>query len=633
MTRKKQTKQKKTDDRMNEPFYRDLVIEHGSIVEESRTVELSFSSEVPYRRFDFWENEHYDEILSHADGAVDMGRLESLGTVLFNHDRDRPIGGVERVWIEDGRGKALVRFDEDSESESIYQKVLKGSLKGVSVGYKIDEWDIKKATDGAVAVWTAVKWEPLEISIVSVPADASVGVGRSIATEIDEGGIEEMNDEKTLVVEETPKIDVEAARADAVKADRARVSEIRALEKTFDMDLGKHIDEGTAVEEVRKLVLEEMAKAQEESRVESHASVGTEMADKFRDAARDAILLRAGVSVDKPAAGADELGGFTLRELMFESLRARNLPTRGGFNEAYRVAMSTSDFPHVLGAVANKSVLDGWNNEPETWSQWVATGTVSNFHVHEAARLGEADDLDVVRENDEYNYGETAEQFEQYQVLTYGKLFAVSRQAIINDDLSQLTEVPAKMGAAASRKVSDVVYAAITLNPDMGDGKSLFHADHGNYIASGGSGNGAPSLSTIGAAILAMKTQKDVNDKARLNIMPKFLLAPVALEMATEQFFLTSLIGGAANQNNLANPYAGRFTRIYEPRLDDALSTGWYMAADKGKTVKAFFLDGNRTPYLERQPGWNVDGVEFKVRIDVGAKAMDYRGLYFNYGA
>ena len=613
-----------------ETLYREISIDTSSIVQDSRTVELSFSSEVPYRRMD-WDGKAYDEVLSHSPEAVDLSRLEGLGTMLFNHNRDEPIGGIERVWIEDGRGKATVRFDDDAESERIYQKVLKGSLKGVSVGYRVHEWS---QAPGEIPVDTAVKWEPLEISIVSVPADASVGVGRSIATEeIDEGGIEEMNEEKTLVVEETPKIDVEAARADAVKADRARVSEIRALEKTFDMDLGKHIDEGTAVEEVRRLVLDEMAKAQEGSRVESYAHVETEMTDKFRDAARDALLLRAGVSVDKPAAGADELGGFTLRELMFESLRARNLPTRGGFNEAYRVAMSTSDFPHVLGAVANKSVLDGWNNEPETWSAWVATGTVSNFHVHEAARIGESDDLDVVRENDEYNYGETSEQFEQYQVLTYGKLFAVSRQAIINDDLDQITEVPAKMGAAASRKVSDVVYAAITLNPDMGDGKSLFHADHGNYIASGGSGNGAPSLSTIGAAILAMKTQKDVNDKARLNIMPKFLLAPVALEMETEQFFLTSLIGGAANQNNLANPYAGRFTRIYEPRLDDALSTGWYMAADKGKTVKAFFLDGNRTPYLERQPGWNVDGVEFKVRIDVGAKAMDYRGLYYNYGA
>ncbi len=634
---KSKTSQKKIrnkpDERRNEPLYREIAINPGSIVQDSRTVELSFSSEVPYRRFDWWNEEYYDEILSHADGALNLSRLESLGTVLFNHDRDRPIGGVERVWIEDGRGKALVRFDEDVESEAIYQKVLKGSLKGVSVGYKVDEWQIKKATDESVAVWTAVKWEPLEISIVSVPADASVGVGRSIETEIDEGGSEQMNEEKTLVVEETPKIDVEAVRADAVRADRARVSEIRALEKSFDMDLADHIEKGTAVEEVRKLVLDAMAKKQEESKVESRAHVEVDGVEKFRDAARDAVLLRAGVSVDKPAPGADELGGFSLRELMYESLRARNLPTRGGFNEAYRVAMSTSDFPYILGAVANKSVLDGWNNEPKTWEAWVATGTVANFNIHTAARVGEADDLDQVRENDEYNYGSQGEQFEQFQVVTYGKLFAVSRQAIINDDLNQLTDIPSKMGAAASRKVSDVVYAAITANPDMGDGVALFHANHKNYIASGGPGNGAPSHSTIGAAILAMKKQKDINGKARLNIQPKFLLAPVSLETATEQFFNTTLIGGVENAPNTANIYAGKFVRIYEPRLDDALSTGWYMAADKGKTVKVFFLDGNQTPYLERQPGWNIDGVEFKVRIDCGAKAMDWRGLYFNCGA
>lgn len=443
-----------------------------------------------------------------------------------------------------------------------------------------------------------------------------------------------MPEEKTLVVEEVKEIDVEAARADAVKADRARVSEIRALEKSFNMDLADHIEKGTAVEEVRKLVLEEMAKAQEETRVSS-AIVTKDETDKFRAAAEDAILMRGGVDVEKPASGAEDMMGLTLKELMYETLRRRGESVRGRIDDVFSRAMnSTSDFPYVLGNVANKSVLNGWDEEPTTWQMWVDTGSVTSFHIHTAARTGEMDDLDQVREGDEYNYGAQGEQFEQYQVVTYGKLFAITRQAIINDDLDQLVKTPAKMGAAAKRKIDDVVYASLTGNPLMGDGKALFHSGHGNYIASGGSGNGAPGTDTIAAAVLAMKKQKDISGKARLNIQPKFLLAPVCMEAALEQFFGTTLIGGESNQPNLANIYAGnKFIRVYESRLDDALTTGWYMAAAKGKTITAYFLNGQKTPYLETKQGWNVDGVEYKVRIDVGAKAMDWRGLYFNYGA
>ena len=83
-----------------------------------------------------------------------------------------------------------------------------------------------------------------------------------------------------------------------------------------------------------------------------------------------------------------------------------------------------------------------------------------------------------------------------------------------------------------------------------------------------------------------------------------------------------------------ANPYSGSyFTRVYEARLDDASSVIWYLAGPKGKTVKVFFLNGNRTPYLETKEGWNIDGVEFKVRIDAGAKAMDWKALIRNAGA
>lgn len=140
---------------------------------------LSFSSEEPYTRF------YGTEILDHSEGAVDLSRLNEIGVLLFNHDRNTVIGKINRAWIENNRGQAEVEFDTDDKSEIIYQKVKSGTLKTTSVGYVIDSYeDIsvnKTSKDGRFKgpAVVAVKWTPFEISIVSVPADPTVGVGRS----------------------------------------------------------------------------------------------------------------------------------------------------------------------------------------------------------------------------------------------------------------------------------------------------------------------------------------------------------------------------------------------------------------------------------------------------------------------
>lgn len=167
-----------------------------------RKFQLSFSSEEPYERY--WGR----EILDHAAGAVDLTRLQEIGCVLFNHDRDVVIGKVVRVWIENNRGYAEIEFDSDDESEKIYQKVASGTLKGVSVGYRVTVWeevlDNKTSSDGRFRgpARIARKWMPFEISIVSVPADNTVGVGRELETEVpgqDRGNTLAMNERQLAV--------------------------------------------------------------------------------------------------------------------------------------------------------------------------------------------------------------------------------------------------------------------------------------------------------------------------------------------------------------------------------------------------------------------------------------------------
>ena len=147
--------------------------------ENSNVFELSFSSEEQYMRY------FGNEILDHSDGACDLSRLNEIGVVLFNHNRDKVIGKIENAWIEENRGKAKIKFDSDDEARTIMEKVSSGTLRGVSVGYVVDAWEVvkegKMSTDGRFEgpCYIARKWTPLEISIVSIPADSTVGVGRS----------------------------------------------------------------------------------------------------------------------------------------------------------------------------------------------------------------------------------------------------------------------------------------------------------------------------------------------------------------------------------------------------------------------------------------------------------------------
>lgn len=148
--------------------------------ENTRKFTLSFSSEEPYMR---WFG---NEILDHTEGAIDMTRLTEMGVVLYNHKRDNVIGKVTRAWVEDGKGRAEIEFDSDDQSEIIRQKVESGTLKGVSVGYMVDSWEEvmpgKQSSDGRFTGPCSIarRWAPYEISIVSIPADTTVGVGRGM---------------------------------------------------------------------------------------------------------------------------------------------------------------------------------------------------------------------------------------------------------------------------------------------------------------------------------------------------------------------------------------------------------------------------------------------------------------------
>ena len=616
-------------------YCRETTIDH--VDTDSRTVELAFSSETPYGR---WFG---DEILCHDEECINLERFNNgLGTVLFNHDRDAVVGHVEKVWLEDNRGKALARFDTDEQSETIFQKVQSGTLQGVSVGYAIYRYEVlededTKSTNGRFngPAYVVTDWEPLEISIVSVPADATVGVGRSaeeIHTSIDtQEDNTRMDQEKTLEVQEVKSTPVETGITQedlqkAMEQERKRTSEITALFRDFDVEgADEAIVMGVSVDEARAMVMDQLRARNKGVSV----TMGEAESDKFRAAAQDAVLMAAGIPVADAAPGAQELRGHSMVELARESLQREGLQANFGDNmELARQAInSTSTFPAIMANLANKSVMVGFNEAETTYQIWAGKG--SNRDFKEAARvaLSEAGNLELVPEGGQFQQDFLGEASARTKVATYGKLFSLTRQAIINDDLGLFSKIATKYGSAAKRLVNKMVYAQLTGNVKMQDNVALFDSKHGNVAGTGE----ALSVKAIAKAITAMRRQKGITGDATLNITPKYLVVPPELEMTAYQIVNSTAAVDGVN-SGVVNPYKGRFVVVADAELTDP--DAWYLVADATQhdTIEVTYLNGVETPRLETRQGFEVDGIEYKVAFDCGVSALDFRGLYKNAG-
>ncbi len=592
---------------------REMAARADAAKEEERTVELSFSSEEPYERF------FGPEILDHADGACDLTRLEEIGTMLFNHDPGRPIGGILKVWVgEDHRGHALVKFDTDEESEKIYQKVLSGSLKGVSVGYRIHEWEeleedeISKDGRFAGPALIATKWEPLEISIVSVPADASVGVGRSIETE-EISDIQSQEEEKEM---EEKNLNEEQIRAEAIDAERKRTAEITALCRDFDIAPDAYISAGNSVEETRAAVLAELAK----KRAPQTVTVAADESDKFRAAAVDGIALRAGIAVEKPADGADQFRGMSLLRLMEDIYERENGKSAHiAQDELMRSVFSggTGAFPNIMANVAHKALDKAYEEVPSTFQYWTAKGSNPDFKPATRVGLGAADELVEMTEGGEFTSSESTDYGKVTNITTYGREWTLTRKAIINDDLSALTRLPAMYGAAAKRTINKKVYELLAAG-------AMFSAKNGNL------GSGAISIESLKAAKTAMAKQKDPSGKTFLNLQPAYLIVPAELEVEAATLIASAV--DPTKNNAYPNPFANKLTVVADPNLSSAEE--WYLVAAPGilPGIEVTYLNGAENPTMRTFVDSDVLGIKYQIFHDFGVNLLDFRALYKSSG-
>lgn len=656
-----------------------LSIEAGRGEGAERSYPAALSSEQPVRQGFGWE------VLSHDKSAVNMARAVRGLPLLFNHKNDDHLGRVADIRLDGDKLRGALRFSPNNERARQVQADVDGGFLGdVSIRYSIDEYEHTKV-DGNDAI-RVTKWTPMEVSVVTVPADSSVGIGRSqqegtsMTTE-NTGATPDKGDGSVAVVdflEARRSAEREGAESGA-KRERERIAEIDKVFSPFAARGGDYaalkdecIRKGSTVDQARASLLALVAGTPEATPTAvagqppqpdrpsaPFVQAGRDAGEKLVEGLQRAIELRAGMIVGDEAKREVASNEFTSMSLpdMIRTWGARNgirvnFPTASQMighvltegRRAIPPGMTTTDFAGIVANVAGKSLLAGWEEAMTTWRQWVRIGTVNDFRRVNRTGLSGADLLSAVVEGAEYTHGDMADRTEYLTAGAYGKKFAITRAALLADDVGAFSAIPRKMGRAAdltvNKTVIDLLCSASGVGPTLNqDSTALFDAaTHVNYVTSGA----APSVATLDVGRKQMARQTDPNNGMPLNIKPKYLMVPSALEttakvlIASEKDPLgtTNATGGATTPNIFYNA----LTVISEPYLDDSShtkgTTAWYLMADQNMhdTFEVAFVGGQSTPYLESRDGWDVDGIEYKVRIEFGVSALDFRGMFRNDG-
>lgn len=697
---------------------------------DERTFRLSFSSEEPYNR---WFG---PEILDHTDGCVDFSRLDSNPVVLFNHNRDVILGRINRAWVENGRGEAEITFDADDEAEKICQKVKSGTLKGVSVGYLVDSWEEvmpnKQSSDGRFTgpCSIAKRWTPYEISIVSVPADPTVGIGRSddsgtrlrqlqykqlLKEELKmtrEQMLARMNEiltaanDRAMTAEEQAEFDrlkrsvelmdlsdtagagmsgqgsrakgpkddgdgdVDGSDGDgsdgdhsdssaddddekkakdaakkALAAERLRVRQIHEMCRSFGIDPREFLDNGDSVEKVRAAVLDQLI--QSGAPIRSGVRVTDDEGDKFRRAATDALIMRSGMDLERPADGARNFMGMQFRDLAIECLQmdgcCENGLNRRGSDELYAMLQRSfftpeSTFPAILDNTIEKAYREGHKKASVTFDRITKKGTLSDFKIHNnyyiAGPVGEF--LEVPESGELKHDVFRDDHLPTRQLRTYGRQFTLSRKAFIDDDIGLVTSLPARYAASARKTINKQVYSILVNNPAIYDGVPLFHSAHKNLLKTG-TGVTQEAMQTM---IMALANQRDQFGEAII-INPAILVVPSGMQFDMYTLFNSPAIHTTEN-TQAVNPlyqYRDQLEVVEDPTIN-SLCGGmgnvmpWWLLGAAGDTefIEVDYLNGQEIPNIRRMETPGQLGFVWDIYLDWGISVMDFRGGVKNPG-
>lgn len=566
---------------------RSLDIRANTLNRESRTVEAIISTGADVARSGYVERlDTAGANLSRLTGApvLDSHRQGSTGDVL---------GVVEAVRQDGGNLIATIKFSRRPEAEAVIGDIEDGVLRGVSIGYSVERWGETRGTNGE-RVRVAEAWTPVEVSLVAVPADP----GAMIRTQ---PGNHDRN---------------------------AHATEIRSIASVSGLGEAwatQQIGQGATPEQARAAAFTAMTSRSNHQINPTRASVGFDNTDPQVIATRAGEALFARIDpTHQLSEPARQYAGMSMVDLGRDILRRAYVQTTGLSPAAIitRALHTTSDFSLILGDTVGRTMRQAYQAAPAGVRMLGRQTTARDFRAKHRLQLGEFPTLELVGEHGEFTSGSMAEAQETYKLDTFGRMFGISRQAMINDDLGAFSDLSRPFGVAAAEFEAKFLVDLLVSNsrggPTMSDGTALFHDDHGNVTVSANSGNEKQLTDTR----LAMRKQTGLSGDL-ISVTPRYVLVPSTMETDAQRL----LSAVQAQRTEDVNPFSN-LVLVVDPRLPD---TGWYMAADTAQIdgLEYCYLEGSPGPQIESRNGFEIDGVQTKVRLDFGAGFVDHRGWHF----
>lgn len=710
----------------------DALLIPDSIDEEARTIELVMTTGQAGKRY-HWDIGEYMEELEISTSAIRTERLDKGLSVCDNHDTYTGAKGVYGVTIptqggnfsysiSNGELRGKVKFADDADAETIWQRVKQGILRHWSIGYDVHEFAVRMI-EGALPHYTAIDWTPLELSIVPVSFETTNGSrtkpidglhnvkitikGNDIMTEAQRLrllALQQMatrnadedaemlklallraapeNNNNAAVAAAAPVADAATATtpvADAVRTAVAPVIQTGISQADMTAALTQRsVDQANLTATCRSFNLDEaivndgLAAGQDTATIRSAILTAAEAAnhantplgqgmglnglnsgdensqrDMEREGITSLLLKRTQGNADTEV---NDFGkrftGMSMMEMArhYIGSQGENVMSMSPMQFAQRAFMSTSDFPLIFENVMNKNLQNHYEAEEQTWRDLCTRSTVRDFREKHMYQVGDAPDLLPLTENGEYRSGSFGEAKEKMNISTFARKIGFSRQMFINDDMGALDMFPRMWGAAASRLESDIIWGLIldknyvlwnlhkrkgaipSLGHLMQDGKSLFHADHGNLHT------GATSvLADAGLSQLRQDGHKTKTiDGNRMPVKWGEIVLPYELEDTADRLLQARIQAVTSEDVNL---WQGKHPYRVEPRLSDVSSKAW-LAFAKGnmKAVEYAYLEGNEGVYTETSQSTDVDGMQSVVRHDFGGGIADSRYIHRSAG-
>lgn len=612
-----------------EPIWRDVeagIIRNVSVGYSVRRFEImEQEGQVPIWRAVDWQPMELSAVPVGADAAAGF-RGSGAPDVFCQLVRAAP---PEQSQPQTETDQAVTDQEKDKTmDEQIETPVARGAM------YHGDASEIGGQTRAVPAHAARAAADLLHTAAEEQPAAGGAAAAEPVATREQRRaiGTSDVAEAGRAVVDETA---IRRIAQDAMEGERARIAGIQHAARK--LGVGEEITadlvrRGVSLDEARGALIDAAAQTDRAVETRPHIHMGGQCEVDTRRAAVEAALLhRHDPGRFELTAAAREWRGLSLIEMARDILASEGVRVRGLSRDelATRALHSTSDFPLILSNVTNKTLRAAYETAPRTFAPIARRTTVADFRDVHRLQLGEAPQLEKVNESGEYKRGTLGEAQEKYRIETFGKVIGITRQVLINDDLDAFTRVPALFGTAAATLESDVVWGVITANAAMADGKTLFHAGHNNLAATGVK----LDVAGLAKARTAMSLQKGLDGKTVLNIRPAFLVVPTSLELEAEQLLAQNIV--PAKSSDVVPGSLRSLTVISEPRLDPGTgAVPWYLMASPAAidTIEYAYLEGQEGVAMETRMGFDVDGMEIRARLDFGAKAIDWRGLYKNPG-